>query len=153
MAPRCRLVLSKICNMLIGGSAHPIIRYVSWVQNDVNQFGLSLKHRLCFHARCMILRHFSSTWMRHCTQGPASVYFKSSSKYGHSSLPTISDLLHCGSTLDFSCHHLSSDIYLFFIELFLYRLLYDKSIINKVFKTLLIILFLCVDNAWKKYYQ
>ena len=24
------------------GSAHPITRYVSWVQNDVNQFGLYL---------------------------------------------------------------------------------------------------------------
>ena len=29
--------------MFIGGSAHPIKRYVSWVQNDVNQFGLYLK--------------------------------------------------------------------------------------------------------------
>ena len=24
---------------ILGGSAHPKTRYVSWVQNDVNQFG------------------------------------------------------------------------------------------------------------------
>ena len=28
--------------IIIGGSAHPVNRYVSWVQNDVNQFGLYL---------------------------------------------------------------------------------------------------------------
>ena len=27
----------------IGRSAHPITRYMSWVQNDVNQFGLYLE--------------------------------------------------------------------------------------------------------------
>ena len=42
LAPRCRLIFSKICTKLTGGSAHPITRYVSWVQNDVNQFGLYL---------------------------------------------------------------------------------------------------------------
>jgi len=34
--------LTKICNKSIGGSVHPYVKYVSWVQNDVNQFGLYL---------------------------------------------------------------------------------------------------------------
>ena len=42
LAPRCRLIFSKICIKIIGGSAHPIRRYLSWVQNDGNQFGLYL---------------------------------------------------------------------------------------------------------------
>ena len=36
------LSFPKSVGSLIGGSAHPITRYVSWVQNDVNQFGLYL---------------------------------------------------------------------------------------------------------------
>ena len=42
LAPRCRLIFSKICIRFGGRSAHPITCYVSWVQNDVNQFGLYL---------------------------------------------------------------------------------------------------------------
>jgi hypothetical protein len=32
----------KSVDGIIGGSAHPIRRYMSWVKNDVNQFGLYL---------------------------------------------------------------------------------------------------------------
>jgi len=40
LAPGCRLIFSKICIRFIGGIAHPIKMYVSWVQTDVNQVGL-----------------------------------------------------------------------------------------------------------------
>merc|ERR1712146_747017 len=36
------LCATKICSRFIGASAHRIRTYVSWVQNDVNQFGLYL---------------------------------------------------------------------------------------------------------------
>jgi len=36
------LSVTNICNRFISMSAHHIISYVSWVQNDVNQFGLYL---------------------------------------------------------------------------------------------------------------
>ena len=42
LAPRCRLISTSFRTTLKGRSAHSLIRYVSWVQNDVNQFGLYL---------------------------------------------------------------------------------------------------------------
>jgi len=42
LAPRCRLIFTLLRTILKGRSAHSLSRYVSWVQNDVNQFGLYL---------------------------------------------------------------------------------------------------------------
>ena len=36
------LSFPKSVGGIIGGSAHPLRRYVSWVKHDVNQFGLYL---------------------------------------------------------------------------------------------------------------
>ena len=51
---------------IIGGSAHPNTRYVSWVQNDVNQFGFYLVSHadLCTFSRDLSCcsSHSGFTW-------------------------------------------------------------------------------------------
>jgi len=42
LAPRCRLVCTSTLINVTSVVAHHICRQVSWVQNDVNQFGLYL---------------------------------------------------------------------------------------------------------------
>jgi len=40
--PKAVTTLTFCVSMIICGSAHPVNWFVSWVQNDVNQFGLYL---------------------------------------------------------------------------------------------------------------
>ena len=83
-------LFQNLYNVLVIRSAHPKRRYVSWVKNDVNQFGLYLSRYLWIETGC--LAQYARTSHPHEMSGTTIMALQPSDRISFHRLTLLSEL-------------------------------------------------------------